>query len=46
MSRAIALIIDDEPDICELLALTLARMDIASEAAADIGTAKALLGKK
>ena len=46
MSRAIALIIDDEPDICELLTLTLARMDIESEAAADIGTAKALLGKK
>ena len=46
MSRAIALIIDDEPDICELLALTLARMDIASETAADIGTAKALLGKQ
>lgn len=46
MSRAIALIIDDEPDICELLTLTLARMDIASETAADIGTAKALLGKK
>ena len=46
MSRAIALIIDDEPDICELLTLTLARMDIASETAADIGTAKALLGKQ
>jgi two-component system response regulator PilR (NtrC family) len=46
MSQAIALVIDDEPDICELLTLTLARMDIASEAAADIGTAKALLGEK
>ena len=46
MSRALALIIDDEPDICELLTLTLARMDIASETAADIGTAKALLGKQ
>ena len=46
MSRAIALIIDDEPDICELLTMTLARMDIESEAAADIGTAKVLLGKK
>jgi two-component system response regulator PilR (NtrC family) len=46
MSRAIALIIDDEPDICELLTLTLARMDIESEAAADIGAAKTLLGKK
>ena len=46
MSRAIALIIDDEPDICELLTLTLARMDFASETVADIGTAKALLGKQ
>ena len=46
MSRAIALIIDDEPDICELLTLTLARMDIESEAAADIGSAKTLLGKQ
>jgi len=46
MSQAIALVIDDEPDICELLTLTLARMDIASEAAADIGTAKALLAEK
>ena len=46
MSQAIALVIDDEPDICELLTLTLARMDIASEAAADVSTAKALLGEK
>ena len=46
MSRPIALVIDDEPDICELLTLTLARMDIASESAADVGTAKALLGEK
>ena len=46
MSRPIALVIDDEPDICELLTLTLARMDVASESAADVGTAKALLGEK
>ncbi len=46
MSRPIALLIDDEPDICELLSLTLARMDVASESAADIGAAKALLGEK
>ena len=46
MSQAIALVIDDEPDICELLTLTLARMDIASEAAADVSTAKALLAEK
>jgi len=46
MSRAIALVIDDEPDICELLKLTLARMDVASESAGNVGTAKVLLGEK
>ncbi len=46
MSRPIALLIDDEPDICELLTLTLARMDVASESAANVGAAKALLGEK
>jgi len=43
MSQPIALVIDDEPDICELLTLTLGRMDIATESAADIASAKALL---
>jgi len=44
MSQALALIIDDEPDICELLALTLGRMDIRTRTAADVTSAKALLG--
>ena len=31
-----ALVIDDEPDICELLTLTLGRMDIATDSAGDV----------
>jgi len=46
MSQALALVIDDEPDICELLTLTLGRMDIRTEAAADVSSAKALLGAR
>lgn len=43
MSRPLALIIDDEPDIRELLSMTLHRMDIATEAGEDLATAKSLL---
>ncbi len=46
MTRPLALVIDDEPDIRELLALTLARMDIDSRAAEDLGSAKALLARE
>ena len=46
MSQATALVIDDEPDICELLTLTLGRMDINTVSAADVGSAKALLGEQ
>lgn len=45
MKQALALVIDDEPDICELLTLTLGRMDIRTESASDVSGAKALLGK-
>ncbi len=38
-----ALIIDDEPDIRELLELTLGRMSIDTDSAADLGEARALL---
>ncbi len=41
-----ALIIDDEPDIRELLELTLGRMDIDTDAAADIAEARQLLKDK
>jgi len=46
MSQPLALVIDDEPDICELLSLTLGRMDIATETAADVASAKDLLGSR
>ena len=46
MSQPLALVIDDEPDICELLSLTLGRMNIETESAVDVGGAKAKLGEK
>jgi two-component system response regulator PilR (NtrC family) len=45
MNQPLALIIDDEPDICELLTLTLGRMDIQSKSAVDVKSAKTLLEK-
>ena len=44
MNQPLALVIDDEPDICELLTLTLGRMDIRTETAMDVASAKTLLG--
>ncbi|MDJ0939840.1 MAG: sigma-54 dependent transcriptional regulator [Woeseiaceae bacterium] len=46
MSQPLALVIDDEPDICELLTLTLGRMDIETESATDVTGAKAKLAQK
>jgi two-component system response regulator PilR (NtrC family) len=46
MGQPRALVIDDEPDICELLSLTLGRMDIDTESAGDVGGAKSLLGSQ
>ncbi len=46
MSSHIALIIDDEPDILELLKITLTKMDIDCDTALDLQTAKKLLLKK
>ena len=45
MSQPLALVIDDDPDICELLSLTLGRMEIRTETAEDVAGAKALLKK-
>ena len=45
MNQPLALVIDDEPDICELLTLTLGRMDVRTESAVDVASAKELLGK-
>ncbi len=43
MNRPLALVIDDEPDLCELLALTLDRMQIDTQTCGDIACAKAKL---
>ncbi|MFP5344673.1 MAG: sigma-54-dependent transcriptional regulator, partial [Gammaproteobacteria bacterium] len=41
-----ALVVDDEPDIRELLQLTLGRMNIATHAAPNLAEARALLGQQ
>ena len=46
MGKPLALVIDDEPDICELLSLTLQRMDIDTAVAGDVKSAKAQLSGK
>jgi two-component system, NtrC family, response regulator PilR len=43
VARPLALIVDDEPDIRELLALTLQRMDIETRGCADLSAARAQL---
>jgi two-component system response regulator PilR (NtrC family) len=46
MNKPLALVIDDEPDIRELLSLTLGRMDIETAVAEDVKSAKAQLSGK
>src|SRR5690606_25583889 len=46
MSKPLALVIDDEPDICELLGLTLGRMNIETDVASDVTGAKQKLGRR
>ena len=46
MTEPTALIVDDEPDLCELLAITLQRMNVASRAVHDLGTAKRELARR
>ena len=46
MGQPRALVIDDEPDICELLSLTLGRMQIDTQSAGNVGGAKELLGSQ
>ncbi len=46
MSKPLALVIDDEPDICELLSLTLNRMDIETCVGGDIKSAKSSLRER
>jgi two-component system response regulator PilR (NtrC family) len=46
MQKPLALVIDDEPDIRELLAMTLGRMDIDTVLAEDVAGAKEALGNR
>ncbi len=46
MSQPLILIVDDEPDICELLEITLMRMGITTQKALDIKSAEMLLTQR
>jgi two-component system response regulator PilR (NtrC family) len=46
MSKPLALVVDDEPDICELLAITLERMEIAADTCANVLSAKDRLASR
>ncbi len=46
MTKPLALVVDDEPDICELLAITLERMDIDTDTCGNVETAKQRLGSR
>jgi two-component system response regulator PilR (NtrC family) len=43
MTKPTVLIVDDEPDLLELVSLTLSRMSMATHTASDVGTAQKLL---
>ena len=43
MSPPLVLVVDDEPDLVELVTLTLSRMQLPSQSAGDVATAKKLL---
>jgi two-component system response regulator PilR (NtrC family) len=43
MSTPLVLVVDDEPDLVELVTLTLSRMKLATQSAGDVATAKKLL---
>ena len=46
MAKPTVLIVDDEPDLVELVKLTLERMNLATAAASDLATARRLLGER
>src|ERR1044071_1210054 len=43
MAQPLILVVDDEPDLVELVTLTLSRMQLSAQAAGDVATAKKLL---
>jgi two-component system response regulator PilR (NtrC family) len=46
VNKPTVLIVDDEPDLVELVKLTLERMNLATAAAGDLATARRLLGER
>ena len=40
MNKPLALVVDDEPDLCELLAMTLDRMQIETHTCGDLACAR------
>src|ERR1700688_4219795 len=46
MAKPTILIVDDEADLVELVSLTLARMNLATESAGDLASARRLLGER
>jgi two-component system response regulator PilR (NtrC family) len=46
MTKPLALVVDDEPDICELLAITLERMGIDTDTCMDCSTARKRLAER
>ena len=46
MARPVALVVDDEPDIRELLAMTLERMDIEASTCGNVATARDRLARR
>ncbi len=46
MAKPTVLIVDDEPDLVELVALTLERMDLATASAGDLASARRLLNER
>ena len=46
MSRPVVLVVDDEPDLVELVGLTLSRMNLDTAAAGDLAGARELLGAR
>jgi len=43
VAKPAVLIVDDEPDLCELLSITLQRMDLSSRTASNVATAQRML---
>lgn len=46
MKKPLALVVDDEPDLCELLAMTLDRMQIDTDTCGDLACAREHLAKR